>query len=499
MTLSNPRGLQLRTGLAALAVVTSLSVFTATRALATEGMHFDGSGREEAFLKCTTCHGSELRGSVIAPSCMSCHSEFLPEGMPATGHHVDGRDDPLTNCAECHGSQLRGGSGPSCFACHDQLWPGPPIADGGGPYTGSVGLGLTFDGSGSSDPVGTIVSYAWDFGDGDTATEVSPAHTYASEGLYTVTLTVTDNDGLTDTATTLADITVSDNLPPVADPGGPYTGGVGVAVSFDGSSSFDSDGTIVLYSWDFGDGNWGVGETLEHTYAATGLYTVTLSVRDDGGLAGTATVPIVISESSNSPPNVDAGGPYTGAPGEDVQFDASGSSDPDGDPLVAFWTFEGDTFPSSGLTTTHAWSDPGTYTATVSVTDGVSVPVSVEVQVVISDSSPPDNPGDGGDLTGGAWLVTAPFGFEDFLLTFRSFYGNMLLAEMTCSDGYTSMGIGLASGNVVYWMDGNGSIFIGDIDPATDTMSGIMLSGYGGTPWFAERWVGPLALPDLGL
>jgi PKD repeat protein len=82
----------------------------------------------------------------------------------------------------------------------------PPVADANGPYTGTMGLPVTFDGSGSSDPDGTIISYDWDFGDGGTGTGVAPTHSYAASGLYTVALTVTDEAGDTDTATTTANI-----------------------------------------------------------------------------------------------------------------------------------------------------------------------------------------------------------------------------------------------------------------------------------------------------
>jgi VCBS repeat-containing protein len=72
-----------------------------------------------------------------------------------------------------------------------------PVADANGPYTGTAGTPVQFNGSGSSDSDGTIVSYAWDFGDGGTGAGVSPSYTYAADGSYTVTLTVTDNDGAT--------------------------------------------------------------------------------------------------------------------------------------------------------------------------------------------------------------------------------------------------------------------------------------------------------------
>jgi VCBS repeat-containing protein len=82
----------------------------------------------------------------------------------------------------------------------------PPVADPNGPYSGTVGVPVTFYGSNSSDCDGTIVSYHWDFGDGAAGSEVSPAHTYSAAGIYTVTLTVNDNDGATHMATTSADI-----------------------------------------------------------------------------------------------------------------------------------------------------------------------------------------------------------------------------------------------------------------------------------------------------
>ena len=76
----------------------------------------------------------------------------------------------------------------------------PPVADPDGPYFENLGSPVTFDGSGSYDPDGSIVAYDWDFGDGNTGTGVSPTHTYAAVGAYIVKLTVTDNGGLTNTS-----------------------------------------------------------------------------------------------------------------------------------------------------------------------------------------------------------------------------------------------------------------------------------------------------------
>ncbi|KAF5430976.1 PKD repeat-containing protein [Candidatus Methanophagaceae archaeon] len=82
----------------------------------------------------------------------------------------------------------------------------PPVSDPNGPYTGTVGETIRFNGSGSYDPDGSIANYTWDFGDGNSATGATPTHTYAQRGTYTVTLNVTDNEGATDTNTTTATI-----------------------------------------------------------------------------------------------------------------------------------------------------------------------------------------------------------------------------------------------------------------------------------------------------
>jgi C1A family cysteine protease len=89
----------------------------------------------------------------------------------------------------------------------------PPVADAGGPYSGDEGSTVSFDGSGSSDPNGDVLSYAWTFGDGATGTGVAPTHTYDDNAIYTVCLTVTDPGGLSDEDCTTADIA---NVPPVA-------------------------------------------------------------------------------------------------------------------------------------------------------------------------------------------------------------------------------------------------------------------------------------------
>jgi PKD repeat protein len=86
----------------------------------------------------------------------------------------------------------------------------PPTADVGGPYTGTVGSSVSFDGTGSSDSDGNVASFAWDFGDGNFGTGATPTHTYSAAGSFTVSLIVTDNDSdassAVDTTATISEV-----------------------------------------------------------------------------------------------------------------------------------------------------------------------------------------------------------------------------------------------------------------------------------------------------
>lgn len=141
---------------------------------------------------------------------------------------------------------------------------------------------ITVDASGSSDPDGSVASYAWDFGDGSTAHGQTATHTFTAPGDYTVKLTVTDDVGATASATKQVHVT---NSPPIANF---VATASGLSVAVDGSSSGDPDGTVTSSAWDFGDGATGTGVKVAHTYAAAGTYTISLTVTDnDGATAST--------------------------------------------------------------------------------------------------------------------------------------------------------------------------------------------------------------------
>ena len=141
----------------------------------------------------------------------------------------------------------------------------------------SNGFGVIFDGSASLDPDGTVVGWSWDFGDGVTGTGANPTHIYNATGNYTVTLTVTDDDGKTASTTETVNL-----FPPTASL---YTyAGNGLSLNFSGGLSSDPDGSIVSWQWNFGDGTTGTGENIGHQFPDYGNYMVTLTVTDNAGL-----------------------------------------------------------------------------------------------------------------------------------------------------------------------------------------------------------------------
>lgn len=236
--------------------------------------------------ECTECH-TMANPAIYTPVGEDVVPPFYVKGLASN-------NDPCTDNLDNDGDLLEDDDDPDCATSE------APVADPNGPYTGVVGAPVLFDGTGSTDD-GTIVSYDWDFGDGNTDTGVSPSHTYTAAGEYTVSLTVTDDDGFTDTATTTASITETENLPPVADAGGPYEGTVGQPVQFDGTASSDPDGTVSVYLWDFGDGGADVGPTPTHTYNAAGTYPVTLTVADDDGAMASDTTTVEITDEPPPP------------------------------------------------------------------------------------------------------------------------------------------------------------------------------------------------------
>jgi len=185
-------------------------------------------------------------------------------------------------------------------------------------------------------------------------------------------------------ATTFAAV----NRPPVANAAPDQFVQTLTPIPFSGTGSFDSDGAITSYAWAFGDGTVASGLSVSHAYAAAGTYTVTLTVTDAGGLTGSDTAVVQVS---NRPPVANAGPDRTADVGTSVAFDGSGSRDADGRIATYAWTF-GDGASASGATATHAYGAPGTYTVTLTVVDDLRAQASDTALVTVASQSAPPQP-----------------------------------------------------------------------------------------------------------
>ena len=164
------------------------------------------------------------------------------------------------------------------------------------PLAPTAFLDTLFDASTSRAAVGTVITnYSWNFGDGSTASSSSAttAHRY-SEGTFTVTLTVTDNNGFTNSTSQI--VTVGPGTPPTAIfVFSPLAPRVGQTIFFNAGQSTPGPGRrISTYRWNFGDGNTDSGATESHSYDEEGVYSVVLTVTDDVGQRGTTSTQVTV-------------------------------------------------------------------------------------------------------------------------------------------------------------------------------------------------------------
>lgn len=259
-----------------------------------------------------------------------------------------------------------------------------------GPSVVSVGEVAAFDGSASKGIGGKIVSWYWDFGDGNSAAGMTAEHAYRKSGQYAVKLTI-KTDTVSECSTVTAENTVVVNAPPVADAGEDKFVGTDEIIIFDGSESYDPDGSLVRYEWDFGDGETASGVQTRHLYRSGGPYPVTLKITDDTTVKNNQAEDRLLV-TVNSPPRAvirmgkksndkkeksETGKAFAVCSGDKIDLSAKESSDPDGNLLknkkTRYQWDLGDGQSAEGPETAHVFTVPGAYQVILTVDDGTGL------------------------------------------------------------------------------------------------------------------------------
>lgn len=212
----------------------------------------------------------------------------------------------------------------------------PPAAEfDWAPEPQDEGLAVQFTDLSTSHP-DSIVSWAWDFGGLGSSTLSNPTFSFLDNGVYTVTLTVTDEDNLTDSVS--HDVTILDLAPTADFTWAPEQQDQGAAVQFTDASTSSPD-AIVGWNWNFG----GLGTSNEQhpafTFLDDGIYSVSLTVTDDDGDVGTNTVLVTVN---NVAPEANAGPDQTVNEGELVSLDGSYSDPGTNDTHTFRWEVSAD-------------------------------------------------------------------------------------------------------------------------------------------------------------
>jgi PKD repeat protein len=259
----------------------------------------------------------------------------------------------------------------------------PPTVSAGSALTVNAGSSLTFSQATESGGAAPL-TYSWAFGDGTSSSgSLHPSHTYANPGSDTATVTVTDADNVSSSSSVA--VTVNDVAPTVT-LSGPSAGDVGIALTFTGTATSVSPAVQAAgftYSWTFGDGTTGTGAGPSHSFASAGSYTVKVTATDEYGKTGTASGSIIVSTS----PTVSAGSALTVNAGSSLTFSQATESGGVA-PLTYSWAFGDGTSSSGSLHPSHTYANPGSDTATVTVTDANNVSSSSSVAVTVNDVAP---------------------------------------------------------------------------------------------------------------
>jgi PKD repeat protein len=260
---------------------------------------------------------------------------------------------------------------------------------------------VTFNGAGSTaQGGGSIARYEWDLdGNGSYETDTGAAGTatlgagFATNGVHTVNLRVTDNCGGVDTVG--ASVFVNNSPPTASFTVAPNPAAINATVTFNGAASSDTGGAIAKYEWDLdADGTFetdtGAVSQATKAFAAAGSYIIQLRVTDGSGATATTFRQLRVNA---KPTATFSYSPLNPLIGEAVAYDGTTSADPDGTIATYEWDLDGDgSFETTGATPTHTYLSPGTVNVRLRVTDSDGT-LSDVVQRVVTIQATRPNPG----------------------------------------------------------------------------------------------------------
>ncbi len=275
----------------------------------------------------------------------------------------------------------------------------PPVANANGPYSGTAGVSLSLSSAGSNDPDGTIAAYAWNFGDGGTSTAPNPSHAYPAAGTYPVTLTVTDNDGMTANASTTASIAAAPSSQLTITRAEWNSSRNRLQVSGQGNNgatvtvvnAYDLSQT--LNSGNVAGGNWSLRSVRPSPVPCRVRATQSSGGMDERNVAGAPdNCAPKAPGGGNTSPTANAGPDQTVtlATGQNsiaVTLNGSGSSDPDGTISTYNWTGTPDPANTVSPSVTLA---AGSHTFTLVVTDNSGATSAADtVTITVNPTVPP--------------------------------------------------------------------------------------------------------------
>ncbi|MDX1995819.1 MAG: PKD domain-containing protein [bacterium] len=248
------------------------------------------------------------------------------------------------------------------------------------PTSGNAPLEVTV----TNQSTGNNLTYAWNFGDGETSdtNNATFTHTFNDAGTFVVSLTVTDTvSGLSDDYR--LPVEVGEGAPAPA----PISASFNAVETSPLNYSFEATATggtePYTFAWDFGDGQTGQGQSVTHTYGQGGDYTVTLTVTDATGTTATSTQPV-----TGTPPTEPLNVSFTATENQPLTFDFQATAAGGTPPYTFAWDF-GDGQTGEGETTSHTYTQGGTFTVNLTVTDSTAATANSQQDVTTNAPEEP--------------------------------------------------------------------------------------------------------------